>query len=388
MIGFMAGARNNISNSTTNAQYNFFIGNYAALSNEEGAYNMVLGHDASLGIGNNDGSDSCMVIGHGAAASPGTADRNWATVIGHQAVGQGDFNITLGAKATQTRNYAINIGYQGNVASPYAVSIGSGASVATSSNNSVVVGNQASSAATGGIAIGDTATVSGANSVSIGDGASVSGDNSIAIGYQASATGSNEVYLGNSAVASIGGVVNWTATSDGRFKTDVQEDVPGLDFINRLRPVTYHFNARKLHEQRGNCTDDLEGAFAEKQDERYTGFIAQEVESAALELGFEFSGVDAPKNEDEIYGLRYAEFSVPLVKAVQELDRKVKDQQDTIETQQAAIDQLLSALETQQAQNAKYLYVLSELQSEMAELREQVQTSQPVDILSLSFQDQ
>ncbi|MCB0619902.1 MAG: hypothetical protein KDC41_14570, partial [Saprospiraceae bacterium] len=127
---------------------------------------------------------------------------------------------------------------------------------------------------------------------------------------------------------------------------------------------------------------------AEKQDERYTGFIAQEVESAALELGFEFSGVDAPKNEDEIYGLRYAEFSVPLVKAVQELDRKVKDQQDTIETQQAAIDQLLSALETQQAQNAKYLYMLSELQSEMAELREQVQTSQPVDILSLSFQDQ
>ena len=46
---------------------------------------------------------------------------------------------------------------------------------------------------------------------------------------------------------------------------------------------------------------------------------AQEVEEAAQSLGYEFSGVDAPKNADDLYGLRYAEFVVPLVKAVQEL---------------------------------------------------------------------
>jgi len=51
----------------------------------------------------------------------------------------------------------------------------------------------------------------------------------------------------------------------------------------------------------------------------YTGFVAQEVEQAAKELNYEFSGVDAPKNENDVYGLRYAEFVVPLVKAVQEL---------------------------------------------------------------------
>jgi hypothetical protein len=57
---------------------------------------------------------------------------------------------------------------------------------------------------------------------------------------------------------------------------------------------------------------------------QYTGFIAQEVERAAAELGFDFSGVDKPKNERDLYGLRYAEFVVPLVKAVQELDEKCR----------------------------------------------------------------
>jgi hypothetical protein len=41
-------------------------------------------------------------------------------------------------------------------------------------------------------------------------------------------------------------------------------------------------------------------------------------------LGFDFSGVEKPKNEKDLYGLRYAEFVVPLVKAVQELDEKCR----------------------------------------------------------------
>ena len=44
----------------------------------------------------------------------------------------------------------------------------------------------------------------------------------------------------------------------------------------------------------------------------------QEVEVVAKELGYSFSGVDAPENGTDLYGLRYAEFVVPLVKAAQE----------------------------------------------------------------------
>ena len=62
----------------------------------------------------------------------------------------------------------------------------------------------------------------------------------------------------------------------------------------------------------------------------YTGFIAQEVEKAAADLGFDFSGVKVPENEKQAYGLRYAEFVVPLVQAVKELSAKNAKQEKLI----------------------------------------------------------
>jgi hypothetical protein len=56
----------------------------------------------------------------------------------------------------------------------------------------------------------------------------------------------------------------------------------------------------------------------------YNGFIAQEVEAAAAKLNYNFSGVDKPQTKDGLYGLRYGDFVVPLVKAVQELSQKVE----------------------------------------------------------------
>ena len=44
-------------------------------------------------------------------------------------------------------------------------------------------------------------------------------------------------------------------------------------------------------------------------------------------MGYEFNGVDAPKNEKDYYGLRYSQFVVPLVKAVQELNGKLEQKQ-------------------------------------------------------------
>ena len=54
-----------------------------------------------------------------------------------------------------------------------------------------------------------------------------------------------------------------------------------------------------------------------------TGFIAQEVEKTSQELGFDFSGVDKPKSKDDYYGLRYSEFVVPIVKAIQEQQKVI-----------------------------------------------------------------
>jgi hypothetical protein len=57
----------------------------------------------------------------------------------------------------------------------------------------------------------------------------------------------------------------------------------------------------------------------------YSGFVAQDVEKAALETGYDFSGVDKPRNENDLYGLRYAEFVVPLVKAMQEQQSQIEE---------------------------------------------------------------
>jgi hypothetical protein len=64
-----------------------------------------------------------------------------------------------------------------------------------------------------------------------------------------------------------------------------------------------------------------------------TGFLAQDVAEAAREANYDFSGVDIPENANELYSLRYAEFVVPLVKAVQE-------QQVMIEQLKAEIEAL------------------------------------------------
>ena len=102
----------------------------------------------------------------------------------------------------------------------------------------------------------------------------------------------------------------------------------------KLRPVTYRLNLDALN-QKLNAADSLRLPEAEKQkaQELQIGFIAQEVDQAAEELGFDFHAVDKPKNENEFYGLRYAEFVPVLVKALQE-------QQIIIEELKKRIEQL------------------------------------------------
>lgn len=74
------------------------------------------------------------------------------------------------------------------------------------------------------------------------------------------------------------------------------------------------------------------------EDKRMTGFIAQEVAQAANDINYEFSGVNVTENENDLSSLSYAEFVVPLVKAVQE-------QQQMIDKQNIIINQLLNRIE-------------------------------------------
>ncbi|MBF01867.1 MAG: hypothetical protein CMP76_01085 [Flavobacterium sp.] len=197
-------------------------------------------------------------------------------------------------------------------------------------------------------AIGSNAlheNVSASFSTALGANAFYSGNysNSVAIGDAAVVSANNQIRMGDAGVTSIGGFANWTNVSDKRFKKNVQENVPGLAFVTQLKPVTYSLDLDAIHSYL-KTPDTIRKVQIEleKRQEIQTGFIAQEVEKVANDLGFVFSGIDKPKNGNDYYGLRYAEFVVPLVKAVQEQQEIINEQEHKIKS----LEERLSKLET------------------------------------------
>lgn len=125
-----------------------------------------------------------------------------------------------------------------------------------------------------------------------------------------------------------------TTTSDSRFKYDVQHNVPGLAFINKLKPVTYRLDGQKLEDF--TKTGIMNASFHESKDAVVkTDFMAQDVEATAKELGFDFDGVHVPTNDKDYYALSYSQFVVPLVKAVQEMSAEIQDMRTQIATLKA-----------------------------------------------------
>ena len=84
--------------------------------------------------------------------------------------------------------------------------------------------------------------------------------------------------------------------------------------------------------------------FAPSSNIVHAGFIAQEVDSVANLCGFVSSIVNTPANNTDLYGLAYGEIVVPLVKAVQELSKKVDTLQLLNTLQQKQITQMQNDL--------------------------------------------
>ncbi len=109
--------------------------------------------------------------------------------------------------------------------------------------------------------------------------------------------------LGNSTfrftdVYAANGVIN---TSDRREKKDIREADLGMDFINKLRPISYRWNT-------GIDT------------EIHYGLIAQEANEALAEIGkVEKTSIISHDATTDRYGIRYSELLSPMIRAVQEL---------------------------------------------------------------------
>lgn len=180
--------------------------------------------------------------------------------------------------------------------------------------------------------------------------------NTVTLGYESITNTNGLAILGNTLTTYCGGYKNWSNYSDGRFKTNVKENVVGLDFVKKLRPVTYTVDVHNLNKfiYKDKTTEyekGLEDLVAQKNAIIETGFIAQEVEAAAKKVGYNFDGVNVPKDKTQNhYSISYASFVVPLVKAVQE-------QQEIIEAQNKKI----AALEA--AAKAKEIHIENELKA-------------------------
>ncbi len=167
--------------------------------------------------------------------------------------------------------------------------------------------------------------------------------NCTGIGYNAQVTSNNTIRLGDNNITWIGGHSSWHNTSDGRFKKEVSGNVPGLDFILKLHPVTYKWDIKSLNRYTGVEQADETGMPGD-DNQVHTGFIAQEVESAAKATNFDFDAVHTPQNSHDTYSLAYAEFVVPLVKGMQE-------QQKMIEQLQKQNRELMKRLEKLEKKN-------------------------------------
>ncbi len=295
----------------TTGYNNTAVGNYALYKNNTGNDNTAVG-DSSLY--NNKGIQNTAV---GRSALVSNTSGKFNTAVGSYALHKNTIsgeNTAVGHQALYNYNTSMNNG-------GFNTAVGYGAlSNLKAGNFNLAIGNLA----------GSDIDFAGYT---------------ISIGAFAQVTASYQARIGNILINSIGGYAAWSNLSDGRFKTEVKSAVPGLAFIMKLRPVMYHLDIDKLATFL-KIPDDARNRVQEQKRAQTveTGFIAQEVEKAAREVDFDFNGIDPPKNDHDYYNLRYAEFVVPLVKAVQEQQAEI----EALKKQNQLLQQQIDALKNRQ----------------------------------------
>lgn len=344
--------------SQVDAGLNTAIGDYALHDNYSGSYNTAVG---AYTLRLNDVGENNIAFGYNALSKNTSGNSNIGIGVESNGTNTGTSTLAIGTRALWLNTSASNliaIGDSSLYNNTGAQNTGIGSKVAYSGTTGAAntsLGFQSAyynTLSSFGTSIGNKAgwnvnngnycTYIGANA-----GPTVSGFvNTTGIGYNVTPTASNQVRIGDANVTSIGGQVSWSTLSDGRFKKNIKENVPGLSFINKLKAVTYSLDltafAKSVGEDRKNTNTANETDRKLQEKIIHTGFIAQDVEAVAKNLNYEFDGVDAPKNDKDHYSLRYAEFVVPLVKAVQELSQ----QNDSLKNQLAVIMQKMAAIET------------------------------------------
>ena len=127
----------------------------------------------------------------------------------------------------------------------------------------------------------------------------------------------------------------------------MQENIPGLDFINELKPVSYNYKAFEfdkflLQNNPAKLASLKQTDYTEAESLVHMGFIAQDVAKLVKDKGYHLSLVHTPTNTTDNYSIAYGELIMPLVKAVQELAFQNASLKVLIQKQQQQIDLLIT----------------------------------------------
>lgn len=311
-------ALKSLINTRTN---NTAIGAFALMTDEGGSNNTAVG-TSSL---QDENASNNTAIGMNSLKSGGSTEN---VAIGHGTLENNtDFNNTasginaLHQNTSGQNNTASGISaLKSNTSGRYNTALGAYAL----ENNTL--GNAVSSA--GNTAIGKDAlrnNISGSNNTAVGGQALltvITSSNNTAIGFNAqtpNASESNQIRIGNSDVEYAGIQVAWSISSDNRWKSEVKDMKLGLQFINQLRPVSYY----------------------RKNDKNKTieyGFIAQELKKTLNRNGAFNNGM-VTEDDNGMLGVRYNDLFSVTVKAIQE-------QQNMLEQQQKRIIKLEERMDT------------------------------------------
>ena len=323
---------NDPSNTTNTAQYNVAVGITALDVITTGDKNVAVGHDA-LTL-NTTGSEN-TASGSGALYSNTTGNKNTASGIETlYSNTTGNHNTASGFQAL----YANTTGDSNTASGFRSLYSNTTGNYNTASGDSALYSNTTGSQNTASGYEALRANTTGINNTAIGHGADVALSNltnATAIGYNASVNGSNTIRLGNTSVSVIEGQVAFTAASDKRIKKNIIDGDLGLDFITKLRPVKYNMvnpadYPEELLEKR------FKGETPDKRPEDnsrvYDGLIAQEVEETLKKMNKTWSGHNIGGGEGKQQSLAYSSLTMPLIKAVQQLnDRLITQESEIIE---------------------------------------------------------
>ena len=134
---------------------------------------------------------------------------------------------------------------------------------------------------------------------------------------------------------------------DKRDKNDIEPLTLGLEFINKLEPVTYRWDKRSSYVLPYRLAlepddpdyinlNDVVTDGTHKQSQLNAGLLAQDVEEIEQTYGFDKEDltnlITNVSKDGQAYSLQYERFVPMLIKSVQELSEQVESLKDEIET--------------------------------------------------------